>query len=146
MTDGGSENFGDVNALLGDSSWLKRLVAQTEIIFSNSLIEAWWRELEHRWLFLHLLDNADAVRDLVAFYVEQHNTVVPRSKLSGRTPDETYFDREADLPDRLSVLRRQAQRQRIAYNRGRRCDRCAPTASPNAVRLQSHRKIYAETA
>jgi putative transposase len=42
MTDGGSENFGDVNSLLGDSSWLKRVVAQAEIIFSNSMIEAWW--------------------------------------------------------------------------------------------------------
>jgi hypothetical protein len=69
VTDAGSENFGDVDALLGDSSWLERVVAQAEIIFSNSQIEAWWRELKHRWLFLHLLDNVDAVRSLVAFYV-----------------------------------------------------------------------------
>ena len=40
MTDGGSENFGPVDTLLGDSSWLKRVVAQVEISFSNSLVEA----------------------------------------------------------------------------------------------------------
>ena len=40
MTDGGSENFGSVDSLLGDSSWLQRVVAQAEIIFSNSMIEA----------------------------------------------------------------------------------------------------------
>lgn len=144
MTDGGSENFGNVNALLGNSSWLNRVVAQTEIIFSNSLIEAWWRELKHRWLFLHLLDTATAVRNLVAFYVEQHNAVVPRSLLKGRTPDEVYFDREADLPKRLSVLRRQAQRERIAKNRARRCERCEPAAAI-ATTLQHHRTFDVTT-
>lgn len=146
MTDGGSENFGDVNTLLDDSNWLRRIVAQTEIIYSNSMIEAWWRELKHRWLFLHLLDTADAVGNLVAFYVEQHNAIVPRSKLSGRTPDEVYFSRETDMPERLFALRRQAQQQRIAHNRARRCDRCAPTDSANAARLQRHRKLDASSA
>ena len=146
MTDGGSENFGDVNSLLDDSSWLERVVAQVEVIFSNSLIEAWWRELKYRWLFLHLLDNADAVRRLVAFYVSQHNEVVPRAVLQGRTPDEVYFDRDTDLPDRLAVSRREAQQNRIAQNRGRRCDRCAPVGAPNVVGLQGHRNIDRSTA
>ncbi len=146
MTDGGSENFGDVNSLLDDSSWLERVVAQVEVIFSNSLIEAWWRELKYRWLFLHLLDNADAVRRLVAFYVSQHNEVVPRAVLQGRTPDEVYFDRDTDLPDRLAVSRREAQQNRIAQNRGRRCDRCAPVGAPNVVGLQGHRNFDRSTA
>ncbi|MFC1611163.1 DDE-type integrase/transposase/recombinase [Myxococcota bacterium] len=146
VTDGGSENFGDVNSLLDDSHWLERVVAQAEIIFSNSQIEAWWRELKHRWLFLHLLDNVDAVRSLVAFYVAQHNEVVPRAVLKGRTPDEVYFDRETDLPERLSALRREAQRKRVAYNQARRCDRCAPTVARNPVESQRHRKFDRSTA
>ena len=146
MTDGGSENFGDVNSLLDDSSWLQRAVAQVEVIFSNSLIEAWWRELKHRWLFLHLLENADAVRNLVAYHVSQHNSVVPRAVLKDRTPDEVYFGRETDLPERLSALRRKAQRDRVAKNRARRCGRCAPEASPNPTRLQPHRTFDVDTA
>ena len=27
--------------------------AQTEITFSNSMIESWWRVLKHQWLYLH---------------------------------------------------------------------------------------------
>ncbi|MFC1612162.1 hypothetical protein ACFL6C_14455, partial [Myxococcota bacterium] len=101
------------------------------------------RELKHRWLFLHLLDNVDAVRSLVAFYVAQHNEVVPRAVLKGR-PDEVYFGRETGLPERLSALRRQAQRDRIAKNRARRCERCAPAAS-NVVELQRLRKFGRST-
>ncbi len=126
VTDAGTENFGDVDSLLSDSSWLKRVVAQVDIIFSNSLIEAWWRELKHRWLFLHLLDDAEQVRKLVAFYVSQHNSAVPRVILGGRTPDEAYSGQEEDLPERLADLRQQAQRGRVAGNRARRCNRCTP--------------------
>lgn len=85
-------------------------------------------------------------RALVSFYVGEHNQVVPRKILKGRTPDEVYFDRAADLPDRLSALRSQAQRHRIAHNQARRCDQCDPSASSNVARLQSHRKTDASSA
>ena len=42
---------------LVESGLLRRLLAMTEILFSNSLIEAWWRVLKHQWLFLHQLDS-----------------------------------------------------------------------------------------
>ena len=45
ITDGGSENFGEVDQLLKDSSSLRRVLAQIDIISSNSLIEAFWRQL-----------------------------------------------------------------------------------------------------
>jgi putative transposase len=38
------------------------VIAQIDVSFSNSLIEAWWRSLKHRWLFLHPLDNLATVR------------------------------------------------------------------------------------
>ena len=43
VTDGGSENFGEVDQLLEDSSSLSRVLAQVDIVCSNSLIEAFWR-------------------------------------------------------------------------------------------------------
>ena len=51
VTDGGSENFGEVEQLLEDSNSLSRVLAQTDIVCSNSLIEAFWRQLKHAWLF-----------------------------------------------------------------------------------------------
>ena len=55
------------------------------------MIEAWWRSLKHQWLFLHSLDSVTTVRRLVAFYVDQHNGVLPHSAFHGQTPDEMYF-------------------------------------------------------
>jgi hypothetical protein len=40
-----------------DRGALRRVIAQIDVTFSNSLIEAWWRALKHRCLFLHPLDN-----------------------------------------------------------------------------------------
>jgi len=38
---------GEVNRLL-DLAPLRRVLAQVDIIYSNSLIEAWWRSLRHQ--------------------------------------------------------------------------------------------------
>ena len=49
LADGGVENFDRAVDELVDSGVLKRLLARTEIQFSNSLIESWWRVLKHQW-------------------------------------------------------------------------------------------------
>jgi len=73
LADGGVENFnGAVDELIA-SGLLSRVLAQTEITFSNSLIESWWRVLKHQWLFLNTLDSVRTVEKLVAFYVQEHN-------------------------------------------------------------------------
>src|SRR5262245_23555784 len=75
LADAGVEN---VNAQVDDliaAGVLRRVLAFTELQFSNSMIEAWWRSLKHQWLFLHSLDSVTTVRRLVAFYVHEHNTV-----------------------------------------------------------------------
>jgi hypothetical protein len=53
----------------------------TQLSFSNSLIEVWWRSLKHRWLFLHPLDNIATVKRLVEFYVTEHNGRIPHGAL-----------------------------------------------------------------
>ncbi len=124
VTDGGSENFGEVDQLLKDSSSLRRVLAQIDIICSNSLIEAFWRQLKHGWLFLTTLDSTVAVRRLVAFYVREHNEKIPRAVLGARTPDEVYFGREENALERLSKQRKIAQRVRSMANRAASCYRC----------------------
>jgi len=72
MTDSGTENVnGNVDALL-DREGLRRILAQVEVSFSNSMIEAFWRSLRHAWLYLHNLDNTTTLRRLIAFYVRAH--------------------------------------------------------------------------
>ena len=63
--DGGGENVnGEVNRLL-DLAPLRRVLAQVDVSYSNSLIEVWRRSLRHRWLYLNSLDNLAAARRLV---------------------------------------------------------------------------------
>jgi hypothetical protein len=79
LTDGGSENFnGPVDELV-NSGLLHRLLARTEITYSNSMIESWWRVLKHQWLYLNTLDTVRAIENLVAFYVQEHNSRLPHS-------------------------------------------------------------------
>jgi putative transposase len=73
VADSGSENVnGAVDDLLDDEEWT-RVLAQVEITFSNSMIEAFWRSLKHAWLYLHPLDSFAALRRLIEFYVKAHN-------------------------------------------------------------------------
>ena len=56
----------NVDALL-DAEGLRRVLAQVEVSFSNSMIEDFWRSLRSAWLYLHNLDNMVTLRRLIAF-------------------------------------------------------------------------------
>ena len=81
------------------------------------MIEAWWRSLKHQWLFLHSLDSAATIRRLVAFYVHEHDHVLPHSAFRGQTPDEMYFGTGAAVPAELASRAAAACRARIKGNR-----------------------------
>jgi transposase InsO family protein len=125
LADAGVENVNThVDALI-EAGVLRRLLAFTELKFSNSMIEAWWRSLKHQWLFLHSLDNAATIRRLVAFYVHEHNHVLPHSAFRGQTPDEMYFGTGAAVPAELASRAAAARRARIEGNRSACCTACS---------------------
>ena len=68
-----------------------RVLAQVEVSFSNSMIEAFWRSLRHQWLYLHLLESFRQLEQLTDFYVREHNTQMPHQAFDGQTPDEVHF-------------------------------------------------------
>ena len=133
VADSGVENVnGEVDTLLGFGH-LRRVLAQVEVTFSNSMIEAWWRSLKHNWLFLNKLDTHAAVERLVAFYVEQHNAVMPHAAFQGQTPDETYFGTGAEIPAKLAAAHRAAIAARAGVNRALHCGSCQPAPPVPAV-------------
>ena len=103
---------------------LRRRLAFTELKFSNSMIEAWWRSLKHQWLFLHSLDSVTTVRRLVAFFVDEHNRVLLHSAFRGQTPDEMYFGTGDAVPADLMVRAAAARRPRVKTNRSASCETC----------------------
>ena len=124
LADAGVEN---VNAQVDElitTGILRRVLALTELQFSNSMIEAWWRSLKHQWLFLHSLDSVTTVRRLVAFYVDEHNRVLPHSAFRGQTPDEMYFGTGDTVSADLSSRAAAARRARVEANRSASCETC----------------------
>ena len=103
---------------------LDRILAQVEVAFSNSLIEAYWRSLKHQWLFLNTLDSVARVRAMVEFYVNEHNTKMPHPAFSGQTPDEMFFLTGAKVPEELALAKGNARAARMAANRAMSCERC----------------------
>jgi transposase InsO family protein len=125
LADAGVENVNaQVDALIG-TGVLRRLLAFTELKFSNSMIEAWWRSLKHQWLFLHSLDSVATIRRLVAFYVHEHNHVLPHSAFRGQTPDEMYFGNGEAVATDLTAPALAARRARVAANRSASCTACS---------------------
>ena len=107
-----------------DTGVLRRLLAFTELTFSNSMIEAWWRSLKHQWLFLHSLDSVATIRRLVAFYVHEHNHVLPHAAFRGQTPDEMYLGTGDAVPPDLTSRAAAARRARVEANRSAPCATC----------------------
>jgi putative transposase len=136
VADSGSENInGAVDGVLDDEE-LTRVLAQVEVTFSNSMIEAFWRSLKHSWLYLHSLDSLTTLRRLIEFYVDQHNGVMPHSAFQGQTPDEIFFATGDDVTEKLADARKRAREKRLAENRSAACDACVLETSSGALLLQ----------
>jgi len=125
VADAGVENRnGDIDRLIA-SGLLRRVLAMTELSFSNSMIEAWWRVLKHQWLFLNSIDSIGKLRGLVEFYVREHNARLPHSAFRGQTPDEMYFGTGDGVPAQLEAGRAAAREARLRENRKQTCSACA---------------------
>jgi transposase InsO family protein len=125
FADSGIEN---INSAVDDalfSTCLEHVLAQVDVAYSNSMIEAFWRSLKYQWLYLNSLDSIERLRVLVAFFVEEHNTQMPHSAFSGQTPDEMYFGTAVDLPVQLAAARSKARAEHLAANRAMTCDQCS---------------------
>jgi transposase InsO family protein len=139
VADSGSENVNrEVDALLERVDW-RRVLAQVEVTFSNSMIEAFWRSLKHSWIYLHSLDTAAALRRLVEFYVTAHNEVMPHSAFDGQTPDEMYFGTGGAVTINLAIARQAAREERMKVNRAAWCGVCIGEGDPRALQSQRPR-------
>ena len=72
----------------------------------------------------HSLDSITTVRRLVAFYVDEHNRVLPHSAFRGQTPDEMYFGTGGAIGADLTARAAAARRARLEANRSASCATC----------------------
>ena len=126
MVDDGIENKGLVSTAIENKEIkLNKLIAQKDIHFSNSMIEAVNKQMKYNFLFRQeLLDLAHTQRYLKTA-VEQYNHR-PHSALFGFTPYEVFHGK---IPDKafFKPQMEQAKALRKTENQALSCDNCAFT-------------------
>lgn len=131
-SDSGSENVNAVVQEVLSSRRFERVLAQIDIRFSNSMIERFFYSLKHRCLYLERLTSLDKLRELVGWFVEEHNRVMPHAAFHGQTPREMYLGTGAHIPDELRARHRDARRARLEHNQRASCGVCLPLRTSTA--------------
>ncbi len=118
MVDGGSENKAEVDTFI-ENSKINKVVAQKDVIFSNSMIEAVNKRIKYDFLFPAELQNFEQTKKQLEKAVAEYNDK-PYHPLNGLTPNEVF---EGKLPDKAmfknEILR--AKQLRIIENRKNIC-------------------------
>ena len=99
VTDGGVENVNNtVQEFIGTTnSDIKHLIAQKDIPFSNSRIEAFNKIIKHQFLLPQNLANRKQLEIALEIDVQTYNTICPQLSLQGNTPVETFSGKSLDI-------------------------------------------------
>jgi transposase InsO family protein len=119
ITDDGSENAGPVKELISAYPFLTHLVAQRDIEFSNSMIEAANKQLKYRFLYHQYIPHHEALIKYIEQAILDYNNR-PRDILLGLTPLEVLNGKEVDI----TVLQQQianAKSIRMTENKKAKC-------------------------
>lgn len=125
LTDGGSEN---VNHTVQDFLNLPhinilQLIAQKDIKFSNSQIEAFNKVLKHQFLYPKEIANREELLITLENDIQIYNSERPQYALKGSTPNETYNSFELNHVQ-ISKNRINQRKIRLETNRKGGCGNC----------------------
>ena len=88
ITDDGSENKGELQTLVNKPGMLwKKLVAQIDIVQSNSMVEAANKILKYQFLFHKVFDSLEQLQFALPLILAEYNNM-PNASLFGLTPSE----------------------------------------------------------
>ena len=99
LTDGGSENVNTTvsNFINNPEVPIEHIIAQKDVIFSNSMIEALNKVIKHQFLFPKNIDNSNQLSKILGQSVEIYNEQRPQMSLGGNTPIETFNGSSIDI-------------------------------------------------
>jgi len=103
----------------------KRVIAQLEISYSNSMIEAVNKKIKYEFLFTRSFESFEELEKFLGEAVNEYNNRY-HSALYGYTPSEVL---NGSVPDKhkFSAQIAQARKERILKNKEQLCDLCNPT-------------------
>lgn len=89
LSDGGRENCNEAvrRVLLGRG--FTQLIAKSDVHFSNSMIEAVFRQLKQKFV-IKSVESRSELGSIITDFVKQYNVRIPHSSFGGGTPVEVY--------------------------------------------------------
>ncbi|EQA78896.1 hypothetical protein LEP1GSC193_2851 [Leptospira alstonii serovar Pingchang str. 80-412] len=124
LCDDGSENQGEVNGFLDQSNlFIEKLIAQVDISYSNSMIEAVNKKMKYEFLFPKNPVSFEEVIDTLKDAVPQYNSR-PSGVLFGFSPDQVL---NGEVPDKHRFVEKikEAAAKRPKINKQGLCDPCS---------------------
>ena len=89
------------------------------------MIEALFRSLKHRWLFMNSLTTFESVKESVSKYLCDHNYRIPHHALKGALPIEIYTGKDSNTLNSLFLqLNDLAKIDRMESNLSSKCISC----------------------
>ena len=121
ISDDGSENYGPVSSFIANSKSpaIQHLIAQRDIEFSNSMIEAANKKLKYNFLYHHHIANYDELVNYVELSVNDFNNR-PLHVLYGLTPLEVLHG-QTPGPDKYATQIQQSKANRLKENKKIKC-------------------------
>lgn len=125
LTDGGSENVNtSVSSFIktNDIS-IKHIIAQKDVVFSNSMIEAINKIIKHQFLHQKEIADRNQLIKIMAETIPIYNTIRPQMSLGGNTPEETFNGLSIDI-SRYTHSFKEQKELRIQLNKKNSCNLC----------------------
>lgn len=120
--DGGIENKGIVDDLLNGLN-IKKVIAQKEVIFSNSMVEAVNKRIKYDFLYWQHFDSFQALELYLPTLLNEYNNK-PHSSLFGFTPQEVFVDNAVPSQENFKVFLNENLGSRNDNNRANVCVEC----------------------
>lgn len=123
LSDNGSENVNTVVADFTSSNYIKYLIAQKDVSFSNSMIEAINKIIKHQFLYHKDIADRKCLESVFKETVSIYNNIRPQMSLHGNTPIQTFEGKPMDF----SIYSQRFHTQkaiRIKENTKSRCQKC----------------------
>ena len=122
LTDGGSENVNTTvaNFINSPDVPIEHIIAQKDVLFSNSMVEALNKVIKHQFLFPKAIANGNILHKVLGQSVPIYNDIRPQMSLGGNTPIETFNGMTIDISkytqnfNEHKALRRQLNKQNIS--------------------------------
>ena len=123
VTDGGIENANHIVKDFLENTNITHLIAQKDIPFSNSQMEAINKILKHQFLLPKHLQNYEQLLKVLITCIETYNTIRPQQRLLGNTPEETFNGKTVLATNYNSNFNTQKAR-RIEFHQNNICKIC----------------------